>query len=73
MGSVVTKRHCNNVAIDEASEHGHSEPIEWQEDSTYGHDDSKAKLVTLKDGLTIMASSYSSIFILCIIHIASYR
>ena len=52
-GSGVTNRHCNNVTTDEATDHVHSEPIEWQEDSIYDRDDSKAKPVILKDGMTI--------------------
>ena len=66
-GSGVAK-HCINVATDEttseATDHMHPELTEWQEDSIYDRDDSKAKLATLKDGMT-MASSYNSIFISC--------
>ena len=39
-GSGVTKRHCNNVATDEKTDHVHPEPIEWHEDSVYNRDDS---------------------------------
>ena len=36
----------------------HSEPIEWQEDSIYDHDDSKAKPATLKDEMTMASTTY---------------
>ena len=51
--------------------HTRNPAIEWQEDSIYYRDDSKAKPATLKDGMN-MASSYSSIFNLYIIATGSY-